>query len=222
MLLYTLSFNPNGGSCTTTSVKFITGKPLGELPTAVPPAGTEFDGWHDKPTGGTKYTSISLMPESDLVLYAHYSSIITSRNDDLCYGTWGYSPLSESNYSSYNYTYSWNLNRTHTINSVSFHNQTLAENNPSMVAGSWLQSSRHYTATVTVYVDNIAITSGNATPGSDTYIKLSDGIQGKLVTIKFSRNTEWHSGDQYYSNKGRWVYSGEWNCYVSNLILDVN
>lgn len=67
---YTITFDPQGGSCDTKSGEYSFGQGVGTLPT---PTKTDYTflGWYSRPEcGGEKYTSTTLMPRTDITLYA--------------------------------------------------------------------------------------------------------------------------------------------------------
>lgn len=67
---YTITFDPQGGSCDTKSDEYSFGQGVGTLPT---PTKTDYTflGWYSRPEcGGEKYTSTTLMPRTDITLYA--------------------------------------------------------------------------------------------------------------------------------------------------------
>lgn len=67
---YTITFDLQGGSCDTKSGEYSFGQGVGTLPT---PTKTDYTflGWYSRPEcGGEKYTSTTLMPRTDITLYA--------------------------------------------------------------------------------------------------------------------------------------------------------
>lgn len=67
---YMITFDPQGGSCDTKSGEYSFGQGVGTLPT---PTKTDYTflGWYSRPEcGGEKYTSTTLMPRTDITLYA--------------------------------------------------------------------------------------------------------------------------------------------------------
>ena len=70
---YTVTFNANGGSCSTASKSVISGSTYGTLPTPTR-AGYTFDGWYTSATGGTKITSSTKVTATgNHTLYAHWT-----------------------------------------------------------------------------------------------------------------------------------------------------
>lgn len=67
---YTVTFNPNGGSCNTASKSAAAGSAIGSLPTPTL-SGSSFAGWRD--ADGMQYTAASIMPARNLTLYASWS-----------------------------------------------------------------------------------------------------------------------------------------------------
>ncbi|MBO5076448.1 MAG: InlB B-repeat-containing protein [Clostridia bacterium] len=69
---YTLFFDANGGSVSTSSKSVKYGNSYGSLPT---PTRDYYDflGWYTSPSGGTKVTSSTTMDASNVTLYAHWS-----------------------------------------------------------------------------------------------------------------------------------------------------
>ncbi len=68
----TVTFDANGGTCDTKSIKVKTGSAYGDLPTAVCD-GYDFEGWFTKKTDGKKVTSTTKMNATrDHTLYAHW------------------------------------------------------------------------------------------------------------------------------------------------------
>ena len=74
----TVTFNANGGSTTLPSKEAFVGKAVGNLPAAYRD-GYSFVGWYSAATGGTLYTPITIMPDENIVLYAHWSSGTSTR-----------------------------------------------------------------------------------------------------------------------------------------------
>ena len=73
---YTVSFNGNGGTSTTTSKTVTNGSTYGTLPTPTR-AGYSFNGWYTSSSGGTKITSsTSVKLTSAQTLYAHWTDDI--------------------------------------------------------------------------------------------------------------------------------------------------
>lgn len=68
----TLTFDPNGGTVTTTSKTITSGVIYGTLPTPTR-TGYSFDGWYTAKTGGTKVTSSTVAGSTDTTVYAHWS-----------------------------------------------------------------------------------------------------------------------------------------------------
>lgn len=67
---YTITFDPQGGSCATKSGESSFGLNVGTLPT---PTRTDYTflGWYSRPEcGGEKYTASTLMPRTNITLYA--------------------------------------------------------------------------------------------------------------------------------------------------------
>ena len=70
---YTVTFDPNGGSVSTSSKKVTDGSLYGTLPTPTR-SGYTFDDWYTSPTGGVRMTSNTIANlTSDQTLYAHWS-----------------------------------------------------------------------------------------------------------------------------------------------------
>ena len=70
---YTVTFNANGGSVTTTSKTVTYDQTYGSLPTPVK-TDSRFDGWYTAASGGTKVTSNDLVKiTSNQTLYAHWT-----------------------------------------------------------------------------------------------------------------------------------------------------
>lgn len=67
---YTITFDANGGICSTTSKMATSGSAVGALPTPTK-SGSVFDGWCD--ADGMQYTAVSVMPASDLTLVASWT-----------------------------------------------------------------------------------------------------------------------------------------------------
>ena len=67
---YTIWFDANGGTCSTTSKTVTSGSAVGALPTPTA-SGCVFDGWRD--ADGMQYTAVSIMPASDLTLTASWT-----------------------------------------------------------------------------------------------------------------------------------------------------
>ena len=70
---YTVTFNANGGSCSTSSKSFASGSTLGTLPAATR-SGYSFDGWYTSSSGGTKVSSSTTVTGA-MTLYAHWSKV---------------------------------------------------------------------------------------------------------------------------------------------------
>ena len=78
---YTLTLNPNGGSVSPESIRYLEGASLGDLPTPTLTDANvatkdlqffyDFDGWYTAKTGGTKVTSETTI-NSDMTVYAHW------------------------------------------------------------------------------------------------------------------------------------------------------
>ena len=72
----TVSFNPNGGSVSTTSKTVRYNSTYGTLPTPTR-EGYTFDGWYTSRTGGAKKTSLSIVATlGNHVLYAHWTATV--------------------------------------------------------------------------------------------------------------------------------------------------
>lgn len=75
---YTVTFNANGGSCSTISKKVANGAQYGSLPTPTQTYYT-FDGWYTTSTGGTKILSTTVASLSgNQTLYAHWTHVCAS------------------------------------------------------------------------------------------------------------------------------------------------
>ncbi|MCM1543944.1 MAG: InlB B-repeat-containing protein [Ruminococcus sp.] len=72
---YTVTFNPNGGSCSTKNKVVTYGSTYGNLPIPTR-TGYTFDGWYTSSKGGLKtISSTKVVLESDHTLYAHWSHV---------------------------------------------------------------------------------------------------------------------------------------------------
>ena len=72
--LYTVSFDPNGGEVTESSIEAVSGEEYGTLPTPTK-NGYTFDGWYTAASGGTKIENTTIASLSaDQTLYAHWTS----------------------------------------------------------------------------------------------------------------------------------------------------
>ncbi len=74
---YTVTFDANGGTTSTSYAKVASGSPIGTLPTATR-EGYTFLGWYTASSGGTEITA-STMVNADMTIYAHWSS----RDDEI-------------------------------------------------------------------------------------------------------------------------------------------
>lgn len=74
---YTITFDPNGGSCSTESKIVTYGATYGALPT--PTCGSyRFDGWFTAPSGGIKISDAStFLGVTNITIYAHWTCLIT-------------------------------------------------------------------------------------------------------------------------------------------------
>jgi len=70
--VYTVTFNPNGGSVTPTSGTTGTDGKLMSLPTPTRSGNYSFDGWYTAATGGTKVT-VGKTYTADTIIYAHWT-----------------------------------------------------------------------------------------------------------------------------------------------------
>lgn len=70
-IVYTVSFDPCGGTVSTTQMRADADKPFGSLPLPVR-EGWRFDGWYTAAAGGQLVREIDY-PGSDLILYAHWT-----------------------------------------------------------------------------------------------------------------------------------------------------
>lgn len=78
---YTVTFNANGGSCSTSSKKVANGAPYGSLPTPTKTYYT-FNSWYTASTGGTKILSSTVASLSgNQTLYAHWTHVCESGHD---------------------------------------------------------------------------------------------------------------------------------------------
>lgn len=67
---FTITFDPQGGTCDTKSGEYSFGQGVGNLPTPTKTNYT-FLGWYSRPEcGGTKYTATTPMPRTNITLYA--------------------------------------------------------------------------------------------------------------------------------------------------------
>lgn len=111
---YTVTFNANGGSCSTSSKSVTYNSTYGSLPTPSR-TGYTFSGWYTAASGGTKITSgTTVSITSNQTLYAHWSIIVVNVGN---YVGWSYASAKSDleskgikvNLSSaYNYDYSTN------------------------------------------------------------------------------------------------------------------
>jgi uncharacterized repeat protein (TIGR02543 family) len=69
---HTITFNLNGGTGTVDSIQVEAGAVLTNLPEPAPRDGYTFKGWFDAASGGTPYTTSSVMPNKDLTLFAQW------------------------------------------------------------------------------------------------------------------------------------------------------
>ncbi|MBO5223698.1 MAG: InlB B-repeat-containing protein [Clostridia bacterium] len=122
---YTVTFDPNGGSCTTTSKKVVFGTTYDTLPTPTR-TGFTFNGWYTAKTGGTKVTSATkVTTASNHTLYAHWEGIKYAVSFDLGKEGGGgllQQPLANITYSGHNANITYNPTTqvyTHQITSAS-------------------------------------------------------------------------------------------------------
>ncbi len=75
---YTLTFNPNGGTVTSTSKNLEYNSVYGTLPTPTRASDAQytytFAGWYTAATGGTQVTAATKMAAKDTTVYAHWAS----------------------------------------------------------------------------------------------------------------------------------------------------
>lgn len=71
--IYTLFFDPRGGSCNMPSKKVQVGEPYGGLPTPVK-SGYTFLGWYTNATDGTHVDTYTQMTAGDKTIYAHWTA----------------------------------------------------------------------------------------------------------------------------------------------------
>ena len=81
---YMVSFNANGGSCSTSSRQYQSGTTLGTLPTATR-AGYEFLGWFTAAGGGTQVTAETVVT-ADVTFYAHWKRIGSTADEEVIAG----------------------------------------------------------------------------------------------------------------------------------------
>ena len=74
--VYTVTFDPNGGTCSAASVKVTEGSAIGTLPTPTR-SGYTFEGWYTAKSGGTKLTT-AWKPTAAATVYAHWTAVPTS------------------------------------------------------------------------------------------------------------------------------------------------
>lgn len=68
---YTVTWNANGGSCSTATTLVVAGSAIGQLPTATK-SGYIFNGWFTAASGGTQISS-STIPTGNVTYYAQYT-----------------------------------------------------------------------------------------------------------------------------------------------------
>ena len=73
---YTLTYNANRGSVSPTSKKVTVGATYGTLPTPTR-SNHRFLGWYTSASGGTKVSSSTVMPASNVTIYAHWQATTT-------------------------------------------------------------------------------------------------------------------------------------------------
>ena len=74
VVVATVTFDANGGTVSTTTKKVNCGDTIGSLPTPTR-TGYTFLGWYTDATNGTKVTSTTVINETALTLYAHWSIV---------------------------------------------------------------------------------------------------------------------------------------------------
>ena len=74
---YTLTLDPNGGKVNPTSMRFIVGQIIYDLPTPTR-SGYQFVGWYTKKSGGTLIEDTA-MPSKDITVYAQWESNATPK-----------------------------------------------------------------------------------------------------------------------------------------------
>jgi len=78
----TITFNVNGGTGTVGPIQVTVGEPLTNLPTSASRDGYTFTGWFDAASGGTKYTTSSVMPDKNLELFAQWQASSSGGGSD--------------------------------------------------------------------------------------------------------------------------------------------
>lgn len=81
---YTVTFNANGGMCSTLSKQYADGSAVGALPT-VERDGHEFLGWFTAMVGGTQVTAETVVTK-DVTFYAHWRRIGSTADEEIISG----------------------------------------------------------------------------------------------------------------------------------------
>ena len=77
----TVTLNANGGTISQNELEVLKGKPIGNIPTPIPPTGKEFDGWYTDLTGGIIVDNTYIV-NNDITIYARYTDPVVSFDTD--------------------------------------------------------------------------------------------------------------------------------------------
>jgi len=75
-----LTFNANGGAPQTQMLAKTAGSQVRTLPPPPTREGFVFTGWFDAPTGGTQFTTYTIVPDTDTTLWARWEVVLTFIN----------------------------------------------------------------------------------------------------------------------------------------------
>lgn len=232
----TVTFNANGGSCSTTSCEVIGGNTIGTLPTPSR-SGYSFVGWFTDTTG-TAQVVTSTRVFDDITVYAlwnggtpatvwdgnvnNYAQIGYSVPETIY--DWTVNNYAESDYSKYTYSTSYTYALPTKINQV-----TLTLPSQSTISNSFwpttpiLYWKKFYTATASVYVDgtlcgSIAVShTGSLASYTCTF---DQPVEGQVVKVVFSRNTYAFKGGQYFHAQELNMYGCAWWVWLSEVTIN--
>lgn len=213
---YTVTFNANGGTCSTGSKTVNHGSTYGTLPTPTR-TGYTFLGWYTSATGGSKVTSSTSYPNSgNITLYAHWDANPYTYN--IVYKSSSGKQLGTS-------TATYDYDTTNTISPNSFDGYT-SPNSQSVKWDSISAKTITFTYSLITYDVTIDCNEGVGVSSTTYNVESPDFTLGEPIRTGYAF-TGWTGSNGDTVNKTVTIYTGSFGdkSYVANWaenVLTVN
>ena len=192
---YTLTYNANGGTCSTANKSVTYNTAYGTLPTPSR-SGYEFTGWYTAASGGSQVSANTLMGASNTTIYAHWIgvfSVSVTNGSDTYSGsaTTGNASISVSQNVSYTISYGLTSGSYTTTSMPTFTNAGTYKVYYKITANGYRDYTGSYTVTINKLTTTLTLsaTSGSMKyPTTQTSFTVSSNVGADKVSVSTSNS----------------------------------